>query len=62
VVVTVSIAEQLDHIRRAYDAKHCTRIEAIREIQTLVNVTDLGAADLLDHEQMPSVRYAGGAR
>jgi hypothetical protein len=61
-------AERADQIRRAFDDGLATRAEAIAELRTLFDITEVGAGDLLD-KRMPSERYAaqrpgilGGAR
>lgn len=51
-------AEQADDVRRMYDAGLCGREAAIREMRAVLHTTEEGAADLLDHPEMPSVRYA----
>jgi hypothetical protein len=62
-------AERADQIRRAFDDGLATRAEAIAELRTLFDITEVGAGDLLDDKRMPSERYAaqrpgilGGAR
>lgn len=50
--------ERVDQVRRYYDAGRCDRDAAIREIRAALDVTQLGAEDLLDDPRTPSARYA----
>lgn len=51
-------AQRADRARLAYLTGMCSRAEAIREIRKVLNVTDLGVGELLDHPEAPSARYA----
>jgi hypothetical protein len=50
-------AQRADEVYRYYAAKRCSREAAIREIRAVLDVTDLGAAEMLDHPRAPSSRY-----
>lgn len=51
-------AQRADQIRRMYDDGLCSRDTAVREMGRLLDLTDLGAAEMLDHPIVPSVRIA----
>lgn len=50
-------AEQADRIRRAFDAHLCTRAEAVDALRSILDITVLGAEELLDNSAMPSTRW-----
>jgi hypothetical protein len=51
-------SQRADQIRRAFDAGHVTRSEAIAELCALFNLTEAGAGNLLDDPRLPSARWA----
>lgn len=57
---TATPVQQMDQIRRAYDAKSISLNEAVAAIQSVTTVTRVGAVDLLEDKRMPSARYDDG--
>lgn len=53
-------ADVIDEVRRDYRAKQIDRASALLHIQSLVSVTEVGAADLLDHPMDARRRYERG--
>lgn len=56
--MTAPVGPELDRLWSAHRAKTIATEAAVRRIQALIDVTDVGALDLLDSATRPSERYA----
>lgn len=53
----MSAKSPIDHIEREWMLGRMTKPDAVKAVRAVVDVTDLGAADLLDNRVPPRQRY-----